>query len=247
MAFDFLGRVNALSPANLTIREQVRLAENPNDLRWRAIFPRVEARSIRIRELSRVDARFIGGRREWNADGREIPDVLGALIDAKIVPINPTKHLDEERLQVLREGARGNSDLFNSDVVMTVDQWATALADAADRQIERDAFQAWFNNTITVMDPKTGTTTSVAVGIDTARYVTGSALSAATSAYVDFMGYLRDARSTLGSVGAVRMRQSLLNEILADAPAFSGDTMSLRGFNQRIQDEGFGDVQIVID
>lgn len=248
MAFDFLARVQALNPANLTIRERVRLEENPNDLRWRAIFPKVDAPSVKLSELSDVDVRFAGGRREWNAQGREIPDVLGPRVDAEMVPINPTKHFDERRLQHLRERGQGVAELFNRGVIADVDTWATRLANAADIQIERDAFQAWFNNTITVMDPKTGGTTTVPIGISSSRYVAaGTTLAAATNAYLDFMGYLAAAQAALGSVGAVRLRRARLTEILADAPAFSGDRMSLAGLRERVNAEGFGDVAIITD
>lgn len=248
MPFDFLGRVQALNPANLTIREQVRLAENPNDLRWRAIFPKVNAPSVKISEISTVDVRFAGGRREWNAQGREIPEILGPVINAEMVPINPTHHFDERALQHLRERAGGMAELYNRGIIADVDTWATRLANYADIQIERDAFEAWFYGQVTVMDPKTGTTITAPLNISASRYVAaGTTLAAATNAYTDFMGYLRDARATLGSVGAVRMRQSLLTEILQDAPAVAGDSMSLRGLQQRMNDEGFGTVAIVVD
>lgn len=249
MAFEFLGRVDALTPANLTIREQTRLALNPNELRWRAIFPKVDAPSIRIRELSRVDRRLPGGRREWNAQGREVPAFLGNLVDAEMVPINPTHHLNERELQLLKERAGGFAQLIEKGVVNDVDAWARALANAADIQIEVDAFEAWFQNQITVMDPVTGTTTTVSLGISNSRYVAASTtLAAATNAYDDFLGYLRDANSMInGGVGGVRLRQARLNEILVDAPAFSGDRMSLAGLRQRLSDEGQGDVAIIVD
>ena len=248
MAFDFLGRVEALTPANLTLRERARLVENPNDLRWRGIFPKVDAASIKLSDLSAVDFRPIGGRREWNAQGREIPEVLGPIRNAEMVPINPTHHIDERAMQLLRERAQGLDQLITAGVVKDVDAWATTLADAADRQIEFDAFQAWFQNAITVMDPKTGTTVSVSAGISSARYVSASTtLAAATNAYIDFMGYLADAQSKLGSVGAVRLRRARLNEVLADAPAFQGDRMSLAGLKGRIDAEGYGAVEIIVD
>ena len=111
------------------------------------------------------------------------------------------------------------------------------------------AFEAWFKNQITVMDPKTGQTTTVSLGISNSRYVAASTtLAAATNAYTDFLGYLRDANATLnGGVGVVRLRQARLLEILADAPAFSGDRMSLAGLQARLNDEGFGTITIVAD
>lgn len=248
MAFDYLGRVEALTPANLTIRERTRLAENPNDLRWRGIFPYAMADSITLAEISSSDFRPLGGRREWNAQGREIPEVMGTRIDAEMVPINPTHHIDERRLQKLRERAQGMDELIARGVINDVDSWATVLADAADRQIEFDAFQAWFQNTMTVMDPKTGDTVTVSVGIASSRYVAASAtFAAATNAYTDFMGYLADAQATLGSVGAVRLRRARLNEVLADAPTYAGDTLSLAGLRNRINEEGYGDVSVIVD
>jgi len=248
MPFDILARTESLTAVNLTIREQARLRENPNDLRWRAIFPRTEAGSVKIREISAVDFRPVGGRREWNAQGREIPEVLGPIIDAEMVPINPTHHIDERRLQHLRERSQGVVQLLDRGIIADVDTWATRLADAADRQIEADAFEVWFNNRLTVMDPKTGETVSVSAGLDSGRYVTAAAtLAAEANAYKAFIGYLRDARSMLGSVGAVRLRQALLDEILEDAPTFAGDTMSLAGLQARLNAEGFGNVAIVVD
>jgi hypothetical protein len=248
MAFDILARTAALSPTNLTLREVARLEQNPNDLRWPGIFPRVPADSTSIRELSTVDFRPLGGRREWNADGREIIEVLGPLMEAEMVPINPTRHLDEYRMQKLRERAGGFAQLIDAGIVKDVDQWSTALADAADRQIEYDAFRGWFYNSFTVMDPKTGSTTTVALGIASSRYVAaGTTLAAATNAYLDFIGYARAARAALGSLGGVRFRQAALDEILADAPAFSGDRMTLAGLRQRMNDEGFGNFQFMVD
>jgi hypothetical protein len=248
MPFDFLTRVAALSPANLTIRERARLELNPNELRWRSIFPRVEAPSIKLSDLETVDLRFAGGRREWNAPGREIPVVLGPARDFEMVPINPTHHFDERALQHMRERAGGMAELYTRNIIGDVDSWATRLANAADIQIERDAFDAWYNNQITVMDPKTGSTVTVAVGIAAGRYVAaGTTLAAAANAWLDFLAYARDARATMGSIGGVRLRQARLNEILADAPAINGDRLSLAGVNQRMQDEGFGGFQFIVD
>jgi hypothetical protein len=195
-----------------------------------------------------VDIRFAGGRREWNAQGREVPEVLGPRRDVEMVPINPTHHIDERRLQHLREKAQGVQQLINAGIVRDVDGWATELANVADRNIEVEAFESWFHNQITVMDPKTGQTVTVSVGIAADRYIAAAlTLAGEANAYLAFMGYLRDARAKLGSVGAVRMRQNLLSDILVDAPAFSGDSMSLAGLQARMNAEGFGSVTIVVD
>lgn len=253
MPFDFLTRIAALTPANLTIRERTRLAQNPNDLRWRSIFPKVEVGSVSLAEISDVDFRPLGGRREWNADGREIPDVVGPVRNVEMIPINPTKHLDERRLQRLRERAANPNgglieQLYTGGIIKTVDDWATVLADAADRQIEYDAFRAWFFNQIVVKDTKSEASVTVSAGVAADRYVAASAtLAASPNAYLAFMGYLSDAEAKMGSVGVARMRRARINEILADAPAVAGDRMSLAGLTERIEREGFGTVALVAD
>lgn len=248
MAFDYLGRIAALTPANLTIREQTRLADNPNDLRWRAIAPKAEAESVKLSELSTVDTRFAGGRREWNAQGREIPEVLGGLRDIEMVPVNPTHHIDERRLQHLRERTGGFAQLLQGGVVKDVDAWATALANAADIQIEADFFEAWFSNQITVMDPKTGTTVTAPLGIDAGRYVTASqTLAAATNGYDALMGYIADAYALLGSVGPVRANRALFQEAARDAPSLGGVRMSFDDLAARVSSEGYGQITLVPD
>src|SRR5215213_8853417 len=162
MPFDWLDKIAALTAANLTIREQTRLADNPLDLRYRSIFPRVPTDSVKLSEISTVDFRPTGGRREWNAQGREIPEKLGPVREFQMVPINPTHHIDERMMQLFRES--GVQSLFERKVIKNVDTWPTALADAAERQLERDAFEAWYSGLVTVMDPKTGTTVVVSMG-----------------------------------------------------------------------------------
>src|SRR5690606_25279208 len=114
---------------------------------------------------------------------------------------------------------------------------------AADVQIEIEAFEAWFTNQITAMDPKTGGTVVVPVGTASDRYVQ----AADPLDYTGFIGYLAAAPAKLGSVGAVRTRRALLSGVLATAPALSGDRMSLAGLRERVNAEGFGDVPIIID
>jgi hypothetical protein len=253
MAFDFLARVEALTATNLTIREQARLEQNPNELRWRSIFPKRLVDSVRLSEFATVDFRPAGGRRTWNAQPREIPEVLGPKRDWEIEPINPKHTIDERRLQHLRERAalpQGGMvrQLYDGGIIKDVDDWTSSLCDSADRQIERDAFEAWFFNIITVKDTKSNAATTVAMQIAADRYVTaGTTLAAATNAWRDFLGYARDARTKLGSLGGVRMRQSRLNEILIDAPAVNGDMATLQSLTQRMSAEGFGNFAFIVD
>lgn len=246
MAFDIIARTAKLNAANLTLREQARLALNPNAMRWRDIFPGTPTDSVKLSSISAVDFRPVGGRREWNAQGREIPERLGTIVDAEMVPINPTHHIDERRLQQLRE--RGVGEMVARGLVNDVDRWATVLADAADRQVEVDAFSAWFNNQIVVRDPVTGNTVTVALGLPSDRYPTnGTTLAAAANAYDDFMFHLGEAANKLGSVGAVRARRALFQEIAKDAPSLNNVRLSMEAVKERINAEGYGDVELIVD
>lgn len=254
MAFDFLAQIDKLSAANLTIREQTRLQENPLDLRWRAIFPPVDAPSIKLSELSIADFRPIGGRREWNADGREVVEKLGPRRDYEMVPINPTHHIDEKRLQLLREPGATLApgvvaQLTQAGIVATVDRKATQLTDAVDRQIERDAFEIWANNQLTVMDPKEGSTVTVAMGFDALRYVTeGTAWATVANAYDRLLFHMGEAVRFMGSVGVIRMRRATLNEVVKDAPTGNGLIRpTVANIEDRLSEEGFGEVTIVVD
>jgi hypothetical protein len=208
--FSWLDQIASLSLANLTIREATRLADNPLDLRYRAIFPRIPTPSIKISSIEKVDTRFLGGRREWNAQGREIPEDLGPQRDYEMIPINPTKHLDEKRLQLL--GEPGVEELVRRGVIKSVDTWPTELADACDRQLEADAFETWFTGIITVHDTKTAQSVTVDLGFDQATsYPTpGTAWDdPGEDAYENFLAGLQAAQNKFGSVGAARTHRTV--------------------------------------
>src|SRR4051812_8831654 len=95
---DILARNARLSAANLSIREATRLAENPLDLRYRALFPAQPSNSLKVRELSKVDFRPTAEYRNWNAVGREIHEVLGPQVEWEILPVTAEHHIDERRL-----------------------------------------------------------------------------------------------------------------------------------------------------
>jgi hypothetical protein len=247
--FSFLDSYAALTAANLTIREAARLAENPLDLRYRAIFPRVPTRSIKISDITTVDFRPIGGRREWNAQGREIPEKLGPAREFQIVPINPTHHIDERMLQLF--GESGVEELLRRGVIGSLETWPTRLADATERQLEVEAFEAWYSGLITVMDPKTGETVTVSMGFDQATtYPTAGTIwsDPGQDAYQNFLTALQAAQTKFGSVGAARMRRPVAREITADAPdGPNGLRPTITSLQDRVREEGFPDVLIVID
>lgn len=249
MPFDYLARIESLSPAALTVREQARLAQNPNELRWRDIFPRTDADDISINSLTAADYRPAADFREWNADGREIPEVLGPRVTAEMVPISATHHIDERRLQKLRQANPRISQLVTDGVIADVNTWPTKLADAVDRAIEKAAFQVWATNSFTVMDPKTGSTITLARGVSASRYVTeGTAWATVANSYDRLLFHLGEAQRLMGSVGVVRLRRATWAEVVKDAPAGPNALRpTVANVADRLSEEGFGTITVVID
>lgn len=249
MPFNWLDQIAALTPANLTIREQARLAENPLDLRYRAIFPRTPASSVRLSSLTTVDFRPTGGRREWNAQGREIPEKLGPRREFEMVPINPTHHIDERAMQLLRES--GVEELLRRGIIGSLETWPQRLADAAERQLEAEAFEAWATGTIVVMDPKTGATVSVALGFDAGTsYIAEPTIwsNAGINAYDRFLVHIQAAQAKFGSVGAARMRRAVAAEIVKDAPDGANNSRStITTLQERVREDGFPNFNLVVD
>lgn len=247
--FSWLEAIAALTPLNLTIKEATRTAENPLDLRYRAIFPRIPAPSVKLSSITTVDFRPAGGRREWNAQGREIPEKMGPSREFEMVPINPTHHIDERMLQLF--GESGVQELLRRGVIGSLESWPQRLADACERQLEAEAFEAWYTGLITVMDPKTGSTVVVSMGFDQATtYPTAGTIwsDAGEDAYQNFLTALQAAQTKFGTVGAARTRRAVYREIVADAPdGPNGLRPTITSLQERVREEGFPDVQLIID
>jgi hypothetical protein len=247
--FNWLDQYAALTPLNLTIREAARLAENPLDLRYRAIFPRVNTPSVKLSEITTVDFRPVGGRREWNAQGREIPEKLGPARNFEMVPINPTHHIDERMLQLF--GESGVQELLRRGVIGSLETWPQRLADAAERQLEAEAFEAWYTGQVTVMDPKTGATVTASLGFDQATtYPTAGTAwgDVGQNAYQNLLAAIQTAQSKMGAVGAMRSRRAVIREIVADAPdGGNGLRPTVTSLQDRVREEGFPEFQLVID
>lgn len=250
MPFDFLGKVTGLTASELTIREQARLAQNPNEMRWRAIFPRTDARDLDISQLTKVDTRFAAEFREFNADGREIPEVLGPKVQAKLVPMTATHHIDEERLARLRAPNPRLAQLVEDGVIGDVRTWPTRLSNAVDWGTEYTAFQMWALNQITVKDPKTGSSTTVSRGVDSSRYITESTAwnDGSVNAYDRLLFRIGEAQRLMGSVGAVRMRRATAEAVRADAPNGPNALRpTIVNIQDRLSEEGFGAITLIID
>lgn len=248
--FSFIDAIAALSPANLTVFQAARLADNPLDLRYRAIFPRVNTASIRLSSITTVDFRPVGGRREWNAQGREVPENLGPTSELEMVPINFTKHIDERMMQLF--GESGVQELMRRGIINSIETWPTVLADACERQLERDAFEAWFTGILTVKDTKTNASATITLPFTQATtYPTpGTAWDdPAEDAYVNFLEALQAAQSKFGgNVGGARTHRTVLAAIVADAPdGPNGLRPTITSLQDRVREEGFPNVSLIID
>jgi hypothetical protein len=251
MAFDILSRIDALSPTNLTIREQARLAENPNDTRWQVHAPVVPVNSVKLGELEGVDFRPAADYRAWNAQGREIPEVMGPGYSFKLKPMTATFHFDEERMQELAAPAPGLRQLIDNGLIDDVNTKPQTLANAVDVGTERAFFQGWITNAFTVMDPKTGSTVPVALGIDSARYPTeGTAWgTGGLNEWDRLLFHIGEAnRLIAGGVGGFRIKRADLALAIADAPVVeNGIRVTFGNVNDVLSLQGYGPIAAVID
>lgn len=250
MKFSWLDTYAELSPANLTILQAARLAENPLDLRYRAIFPRVETSSIKLSTISTVDFRPVGGRREWNAQPRQVPEKIGPQREWQMVPIEFAHNIDELAMQIL--GEPGIQELVRGGIIKSVQTWPKFLADACERQLERDAFQAWYTGNIVVRDTKSSTTVNVSMGFDQATtYPTAGTIwtDAGQNAYDNFLAALQAAQTKFGgTVGGARTHRTVISAIVADAPdGPNGLRPTITSLQERVREEGFPNVSLIID
>lgn len=252
-AFDIIARITRLTPANITIREQVRLASNPLDLRWTALAPRVPTSSLKITSLEKSGLRLTAEYRAWNANGRELFEQVGPMEEWEILPLTAKRTFDEKRLLELSLPDPRIQDLVTNGVVADVDEWSTRIADAVHRRLEAAFFLGWLGNSFTVMDPVSGAVITTSLNIDATRYVAaGAAWTGAVyptgTAFPGFVSAVRQAEIKFGvQPDVARMRQSTADLIVSSAPpgAYGADVTAAT-LGGRLNDRGIG-TRIVID
>ena len=223
--FGWIGAVEALSPAALTVRAQ---ALSPNDngrLLWDIFFPRRDVDSVDLRDVSSLDRRPAADRREWNGRGRLIPMLTPAMRLLSMVPIEAYDRIEEYEMQKLRERALGgNAQQIQNVIGASIPQRSDALVEADYRRLELDVFTAWATGSIVQRDPQTGRTFSASFGIDSARYQTaGTAWSdGGVNAYNELLDWYEDAIARSGAGAGVMLRLASLRAIVTDAPALAG-------------------------
>lgn len=246
-SFDILSRITRLGAANLTIREQVRLAANPLDLRWPALAPRIPARSLKIRDLEKADLRLTAEYRAWNANGRELFAAVGPITEWEILPLTASKRLDERRVIELGIQDPDVVALVDNGVVADVDEWATRIADAVHRKLEAAFFQAWLTNTFTVMDAATGNVITTALGFDATRYVTAGGAWTNVTAFGLYVSLIQAVTLKFGvQPEAARMRDSTYQLIVASAPVQANVTTTAGTLDARFAERRIF-TQIIVD
>lgn len=238
--YSWIAQLEGLSPAELTVRAQ---AISPNDngqLKYDIFFNRRNVNSTRLKEITANKKRYASGRREWNTDGRLIPLNTPNVADMNMLPLEAYFPIGEEEMQYLDEGARGNQqvvvDAIGADVPTRVDE----LVESNFRQLELDCFEAWTKGTITAKDPATGIARTSSYGFSSARYeLAGTAWNdSGVNAYTLFVAAAKRAVDALGGISGVLTRSTIIDAIVADAPAPAngGFPFTLADITKRIQD-----------
>jgi len=223
MAFySFVDKIKTLGSGAVTVREQARIAENPDQLRWNTLFPRVSAPSIKLSELYAPQHRPMADRRPWEAGGRVITVKNPKLREVEMLPIEGKINYGEREMQLMIEQHAGNQAIMANQLKLDIDLIVSHLNDANNRRIEKDAFESWLNNQVTVRNPVTGGSTVVPLNYDAARYITED--WSGTNAYTLFLAAIRYAIRTLPNVVGCMMRESTYSHIVTNGPSVPGST-----------------------
>jgi hypothetical protein len=227
--FDWIQRVESLSPAALTVMAQAIDPDDTDSLVWSTFFPRDDVDSIRITEVSDIDFRPVADNREWNASGRLVPLKVPAAKELKMVPTEAFFLLDELEMQTLGEKAGGNQQKLIDIMGADITERTAELARACYRRLEINAMEAWANGNARTSDPYGGVTT-VSFGFDTDRYLTAGTAwdDGGVNAYELFLTFIKNGRKKMGvtPIGAV-MRQATYDAIIVDAPNYTSPTSTI--------------------
>jgi len=241
MAFDWIEKVDELSPAALTVRAQLLDPTDDGHLVWDVFFPRRDVDSVDLRDVVTLDDRPAADRREWNARGRMIPLKTPDTRELEMVPIEAYDKIDEREMQKLRERTLNNQGVIQEIIGTSLPRRSDRLAMACYRRLELDVMQVWSQGTLTQRNPQDASKTYTAsFGISTSRITTaGTAWNdAGLNAYDEFLAWYEDAVQASGNgVGAV-MRLATYKEILKDAPDLgNGVKMTRAQIEDRIQQD----------
>jgi len=215
-----------LSPPALTIRAQTIPLNDSGRLRWDLFFPRVDADSIVIRDITQLDLRRVSDRREWGTRGRLIDFEAPSINEWEMTPIESYFQVGEREIQKLTERALGNDQMFRTLIAASIPARVDALARANLRRIEVEAFEAWALGQITARNPHTGAATVLDLNYAAARYQTAGADWDTTDAYDNFLAWLEDGAEYVGEIQGTISRTTLIRLIQTAAPASLGLDMT---------------------
>lgn len=231
MLFNWIEKELLLTNAALTVRAQAVAALDPGIILSPSFFPRVDARSVRLRDITTIIARPVADRREWNTSGRQIGLKDPSFRDVEMLPVESFFKLEEQEMQRLIEGAAGNEAVFRSIVGPDIPTRTDGLVTANMRRIDIDAFRAWATGVITVRNPQgSGADKTVDFQFDSSRYVTPTAWTGTPTtgtAWTEFMQETYNAQNKIGATRGAIMRLSTYQALQYTAPLRTGQAYPL--------------------
>lgn len=241
--FEWMAQEAELTSEALTVRAQALPPNDRDNLLHEAFFPRQDVESTTLSQITTVDFRPASDRREWNVRGRLIPMKTPDLASLEMIPVEDYFKIEEYELQKLFERTAGNEQLFRNLVGVSIPTRVDSLVNANRRRLEFDAFQAWSQGTITVMNPQLGGTATVSYGFDTARYQTAATAwnDAGVNAYEELLAWIEDGVDAIGGpvIGMV-CKRPLYRAIQEDAPSETGLMLTRGQFEDQLSaDLGF--------
>lgn len=215
---ELLQLIQQLSEYELTVQEQARTSENDPTLTYPVHFPIEPVDSVKLADIEILDARVIGDRREWNADGRFIPANVPKARLFEMVPLESWFAIGEREIQHLGERFNGNADQVFEAARAKITQRVSTLTTANIWALEYESLQSWANGEIVVMNPQTGLVYSASMQIDAGRYVTDTTAWTSSNAFDRLVLYAREARNVIGTIAGIRVREDIALKIAQSAP-----------------------------
>ncbi len=220
--FNWINTEQLLTNAALTVRAQARSAIDLGLVNSPAFFPRVDARGVKLSDITTLDARPVADRREWNAPGRQIPLAVPSFRDVEMIPVESYFKLEEQEMQKIMEGALGNEAVFRQIVGPDIPTRVDRLVSANIRRIDLDAFRAWALGVITVRNPQgSGADKTVDFQFSSSRYTTPTAWTGTPTtgtAWTQFLTETYNAETLMGATRGAVMRRSTFVAIQYTAP-----------------------------
>lgn len=218
---DWIRKMESLTAAALTLLAQQ--AVPPDDLGelwWSLFFPRVDATSIVISEITDVDFRPTAAHRGWNAPGKKLGIVTPTAKEMTMVPIESYFTLSEYEMQILGRPSGGNRELFKEIIGARILDRVPVLADAAYRSVEIAMWHVWLKGELEAADVE-GNKHVVSLGYNADRYRTAGTAwdDGGEDAYANLVAFAEAATDFLGAIPVgIVTRKNVMKAIQADAP-----------------------------